>query len=69
LKAEYETIKDTSPVRITNYSITEKNKEASDDLLPVLEKKHKSIEHWYCAAGQRQVQGIHLKIQINIQPN
>jgi hypothetical protein len=38
MKAEYETIKDTSPVRITNYSITEKNKEASNDLLPVLEK-------------------------------
>jgi hypothetical protein len=54
---------------ITDYEITEKNKEASYDLLPVLEKKTQRVLNiGLLAVGQKPVQAIHLKIQIKINP-
>jgi hypothetical protein len=50
----------------TNYSITEKNKEASNDLLPVLEKKYTKVLN-IGTAGVDKKYGYTFKIQINIQ--
>jgi lycopene beta-cyclase len=67
-KAEYETaIKDTSLSWDTNYSITEKNKEASNDLLPVLEKKYTKVLNIGTAGVDKESTGYTFKIQINIQ--